>query len=123
MPFKFLVDKFAHVRFETSGWTGNSQIPYAKSIMDYIFRWMGAKFLCPEYAVTEAGETMTLRPTETSPQQELPFNAMTTDAPLCSECGSIKRQRSVPRSPIRKSRYPSRQRPAMRRSAPNAGPS
>jgi ribonucleoside-diphosphate reductase alpha chain len=33
---------------------------------------------------------MTLRPTETSPQQELPFNAsMTTDAPLCSECGSI----------------------------------
>jgi ribonucleoside-diphosphate reductase alpha chain len=32
---------------------------------------------------------MTLRPTEASPQQELPFNVMTTDAPLCSECGSI----------------------------------
>src|SRR5512143_409280 len=41
VPFKFLVDKFAHVRFEPSGWTGNQQIPYAKSIMDYIFRWMG----------------------------------------------------------------------------------
>ena len=51
---------------------------------------MGAKFLGPEYAVSEAGETMTLRPTETSPQQELPFNpTFTTDAPLCSECGSI----------------------------------
>jgi len=90
VPFKFLVDKFAHVRFEPSGWTGNPQIPYAKSIMDYIFRWMGAKFLGPEYAVSEAGESMTLRPTETSPQQELPFHpTMTTDAPLCSECGSI----------------------------------
>ena len=57
VPLKFLVDKFAHVRFEPSGWTGNQQIPYAKSIMDYIFRWLGAKFLGPEYAVTEAGET------------------------------------------------------------------
>ena len=64
VPLKFLVDKFAHVRFEPSGWTGNQQIPYAKSIMDYIFRWLGAKFLGPEYAVSEAGETMTLRPTE-----------------------------------------------------------
>ena len=57
VPLKFLVDKFAHVRFEPSGWTGNQQIPYAKSIMDYIFRWLGAKFLGPEYAITEAGET------------------------------------------------------------------
>ena len=73
VPLKFLVDKFAHVRFEPSGWTGNPQIPYAKSIMDYIFRWMGAKFLGPEYAVSEAGETPTLRPTEPNPQQELPF--------------------------------------------------
>ena len=39
--------------------------------------------------MSEVGETMTLRPTEASPQQDLPFNAMTTDAPLCSECGSI----------------------------------
>ena len=50
VPLKFLVDKFSHVRFEPSGWTGNPQIPYAKSIMDYIFRWLGAKFLGPEYA-------------------------------------------------------------------------
>jgi ribonucleoside-diphosphate reductase alpha chain len=89
VPVKFLVDKFAHVRFEPSGWTGNQKIPYAKSIMDYIFRWMGAKFLGPEYAITEAGETSALRPTEASPQQELPFGPVNSDAPLCAECGSI----------------------------------
>ena len=48
VPLKFLVDKFAHVRFEPSGWTGNQQIPYAKSITDYIFRWLAAKFLGAE---------------------------------------------------------------------------
>ncbi len=89
VPVKFLVDKFAHVRFEPSGWTGNQQIPYAKSIMDYIFRWLGARFLGPEYAVSEAGDPPILRATETSPQQELPFAPMTSDAPLCAECGSI----------------------------------
>ena len=89
VPLKFLVDKFAHLRFEPSGWTGNPQMPYAKSIMDYIFRWLGAKFLGPEYAVTEIGETSTLRPTEPDPQQQLPFAPVTADAPLCAECGSI----------------------------------
>jgi ribonucleoside-diphosphate reductase alpha chain len=89
VPLKFLVDKFAHVRFEPSGWTGNPQIPYAKSIMDYMFRWMGAKFLGPEYAVTEAGETTVLRPTEVEAQEKLPFAAVAADAPLCAECGSI----------------------------------
>jgi ribonucleoside-diphosphate reductase alpha chain len=90
VPLKFLVDKFAHVRFEPSGWTGNQQIPYAKSIMDYMFRWLGARFLGPEYAITEAGETAMLRPTESDPQQELPFvQATASDAPTCAECGSI----------------------------------
>jgi len=89
VPLKFLVDKFSHVRFEPSGWTGNPQVPYAKSIMDYIFRWLGAKFLGPEYAVTEAGETATLRPTEVDAQEKLPFAAVSADAPLCAECGSI----------------------------------
>jgi ribonucleoside-diphosphate reductase alpha chain len=89
VPLKFLVDKFSHVRFEPSGWTGNQQIPYAKSIMDYIFRWLGAKFLSAEYAVTEAGESPALRPTEPDPQQQLPFSPAVADAPLCAECGSI----------------------------------
>jgi ribonucleoside-diphosphate reductase alpha chain len=55
VPLKFFVDKFSHVRFEPSGWTGNPTVPYAKSIMDYIFRWLGARFLGPEYAAGEAG--------------------------------------------------------------------
>ncbi len=89
VPLKFLVDKFSHVRFEPGGWTGNKQIPYAKSLLDYIFRWLGLRFLGPEYAVTEAGETSKLRPTEPDPQPNLPFAPVSDDAPLCSECGSI----------------------------------
>ncbi|MEP6716013.1 MAG: vitamin B12-dependent ribonucleotide reductase [Terriglobia bacterium] len=89
VPLKFLVDKFGYVRFEPSGWTGNPQIPYAKSIPDYIFRWLGAKFLGAEYVSNEAGTTTTLRPTEPSPQESLPFPAVATDAPMCAECGGM----------------------------------
>ena len=91
VPLKFFVDKFSHVRFEPSGWTGNPQVPYAKSIIDYIFRWLGSRFL----GITEATEAATtptprLRPTEPEPQQALPFDAnVISDAPLCSECGSF----------------------------------
>jgi ribonucleoside-diphosphate reductase alpha chain len=89
VPLKFFVDKFSHVRFEPSGWTGNPQVPYAKSIIDYIFRWLGARFLGITEA-TEAGETSKLRPTEPDPQTALPFDAsVVSDAPLCSECGSF----------------------------------
>ncbi len=45
VPLKVLVDKFSHMRFEPSGFTGNQQIPIAKSLCDYIFRWLGMKFL------------------------------------------------------------------------------
>ena len=45
VPLKDLVNKFAHVRFEPSGFTGNAEIPIAKSIVDYIFRWLGSRFL------------------------------------------------------------------------------
>ena len=48
MPLQALVDKFSHVRFEPSGMTENPEIRFAKSIVDYIFRWMAAKFLSPE---------------------------------------------------------------------------
>jgi ribonucleoside-diphosphate reductase alpha chain len=91
VPLKFLVDKFGHVRFEPSGWTGNPNIPYAKSIPDYIFRWLGSKFLGSEYALAnnEAGETQALRPTEQSPQEKLPFPVAMADSPLCAECGGM----------------------------------
>ncbi|WP_263383228.1 vitamin B12-dependent ribonucleotide reductase [Granulicella arctica] len=45
VPLKVLCEKFAHTRFEPSGWTGNPEIGYAKSIMDYIFRWIQLRFL------------------------------------------------------------------------------
>ena len=83
VPLKFFVDKFSHVRFEPSGWTGNPQVPYAKSIMDYIFRWLGAKFLgIPKPA--EAGEAPKLRPTEPEPQQALPFAPMSSATRRCA---------------------------------------
>jgi ribonucleoside-diphosphate reductase alpha chain len=45
VPLKILCDKLSHTRFEPSGWTGNAEIGYAKSIMDYLFRWMELRFL------------------------------------------------------------------------------
>ena len=89
VPLQVLVDKFQHVRFEPSGWTGNSKIPYAKSVMDYLFRWLGSKFISVDYQQSEAGESATLKPTEATPQKELPFQAGAMDAPICSECGSM----------------------------------
>ena len=49
VPLEALVEKFSHVRFEPSGFTKNSEIPYAKSITDYIFRWLASKFLSVEH--------------------------------------------------------------------------
>src|SRR5271165_5868366 len=45
VPLKLLCEKFAHTRFEPSGWSGNPDIGFAKSIMDYIFRWLQLRFL------------------------------------------------------------------------------
>jgi ribonucleoside-diphosphate reductase alpha chain len=45
VPLQLLVDKFTHTRFEPSGFTKNPEIPMAKSIMDYIFKWLATKFL------------------------------------------------------------------------------
>jgi ribonucleoside-diphosphate reductase alpha chain len=90
VPLKFFVDKFSHVRFEPSGWTGNQHIPYAKSIMDYIFRWLASKFI-PDYEMppVEAGNAPKLQRTEEEPQRSLPFNLAAADAPTCMECGGI----------------------------------
>jgi ribonucleoside-diphosphate reductase alpha chain len=45
VPVKLLCEKFQHTRFEPSGFTGNPEIPIAKSIMDYIFRWLELRFV------------------------------------------------------------------------------
>ncbi len=48
VPLKVLINKFVHARYEPSGATQNPNIPHAKSIVDYIFRWLALKFLAPE---------------------------------------------------------------------------
>ncbi len=48
VPLKVLVNKFVHARYEPSGPTQNPNIPVAKSVVDYIFRWLALKFLSPE---------------------------------------------------------------------------
>ncbi len=45
VPLEVIINKFAHMRFEPSGWTSNADIPNAKSVVDYIFRWVGIQFL------------------------------------------------------------------------------
>src|SRR5271155_2334284 len=55
VPLKVLCEKFAHSRFEPSGWTGNEHIGYAKSIMDYIFRWIQLRFLSGQQLSLFAG--------------------------------------------------------------------
>ncbi|MFO0690784.1 MAG: vitamin B12-dependent ribonucleotide reductase [Myxococcota bacterium] len=52
VPLKALVDKFSHTRFEPSGFTNNKKIPIAKSVMDYVFRYLGDRYL----AIEETGE-------------------------------------------------------------------
>jgi ribonucleoside-diphosphate reductase alpha chain len=65
VQLKVLCEKFAHTRFEPSGWTGNPQIGYAKSLMDYIFRWLHLRFLSGTQLTLFAG----LAP---QPAQQLP---------------------------------------------------
>jgi ribonucleoside-diphosphate reductase alpha chain len=53
VPLKVLVDKFSHTRFEPAGFTNNPDLPIAKSMTDYIFRWLALKFL-PQEGQTES---------------------------------------------------------------------
>ena len=76
VPLRDLVNKFAHVRFEPSGFTGNQEIPIAKSLVDYIFRWLGSRFLSPEEKVSlglqPAAETGDEPPAASGSVQERP---------------------------------------------------
>jgi len=49
VPLKALVDKFINTRFEPAGYTGHPAIPYAKSVLDYIARWLGGRFISADY--------------------------------------------------------------------------
>jgi ribonucleoside-diphosphate reductase alpha chain len=67
VPLRVLCEKFAHTRFEPSGWTGNEKIGYAKSLMDYIFRWLNLRFLSGEQLTLFAGLAPQVTPLPVSP--------------------------------------------------------
>ena len=111
VPLRVLVDKFSHMRFEPSGFTKNPDIPMAKSIMDYIFRWLAIKFLDGD-AQQEVG-VVRHEPEETSNKENsagkkviaissqalrggAPVTSISSvtslyqqDAPPCPDCGAI----------------------------------
>jgi ribonucleoside-diphosphate reductase alpha chain len=117
VPLRVLVEKFSHMRFEPSGFTNNKEIPIAKSICDYIFRWLGKKFLPPEElppnidstsangnvppiesahvtkvhtAMSSLADLSSLEEAESAMTrtEHQVFQAQ-ADAPSCHECGSI----------------------------------
>jgi ribonucleoside-diphosphate reductase alpha chain len=89
VPLEALVQKFQGSRFEPAGFTQNKAIPIAKSIMDYIFRYLEQKFLAPSketqpnVCAPEVTETLDKRSQ---------ISVIQTDVPLCSECGSLTRR-------------------------------
>ena len=104
VPLKVLVDKFSHTRFEPSGFTSNPQVPYAKSIMDYIFRYLASKFLPTDEAQALGVQvdqpaltplTVHQPPVATVSPSTLPakkgalVDIEDRDAPVCYECGSL----------------------------------
>jgi ribonucleoside-diphosphate reductase alpha chain len=113
VPLKLLCEKFAHTRFEPSGWTNNAEIGYAKSIMDYIFRWLHLRFLTGqqqmlfenfrpkslasspeavgdlEGSVAPRAESREPRPKTGHIADALSSIVDLGDAPSCHVCGSI----------------------------------
>ena len=97
VPLKVLVDKYTHMRFEPSGFTNNSNIPIAKSLCDYIFRWLSLKFLENQQVPAPVSELTNLEPTlqfakegnSKIEQSEKVIFQTQADAPPCHECGSI----------------------------------
>jgi ribonucleoside-diphosphate reductase alpha chain len=105
VPLKVLVDKFSHTRFEPSGFTNNPEIPIAKSITDYIFRWLAQKYLPAEERPMDGGasgdheengglngdngsDARAWPASNIEAREKAVFSAQ-ADAPPCHECGEI----------------------------------
>jgi ribonucleoside-diphosphate reductase alpha chain len=100
VPLDALVSKFSHVRFEPSGFTKNPEIPYAKSLTDYIFRFLGVRFLTADkrsrVGLTEHGVAATESAWAEAPVAQPAGGGLApvgfqpqADAPSCPDCGSI----------------------------------
>ena len=83
VPLKLLCDKFEHTRFEPQGWTNNPDIGYAKSIMDYIFRWLHVRFLSGQQQLLFEN----LRPRTVQPGPESAGALTSTAAPTANDHG------------------------------------
>ncbi len=90
VPLQVLCDKFSHMRFEPSGWSGNARIGYAKSVMDYLFRWLRMRFLEVESGNLFATPSVPSGPMPSAdPVKALAEVVQLEDAPPCSNCGSL----------------------------------
>jgi len=103
VPLTALIDKFSHTRFEPQGFTKNPEIPIAKSVMDYIFRWLASRFLSIDerdrlgiIRRDEEGEPVDISSVRAQLSVVQPSNADApgafvnqSDAPTCSDCGSL----------------------------------
>ncbi len=96
VPLKVLCNKLSHTRFEPSGWTGNQELGYAKSIMDYLFRWMELRVLSGKQlplfvATADGGESAGSESNQASADlsQLMSDSQVVGDAPLCTICGSL----------------------------------
>jgi ribonucleoside-diphosphate reductase alpha chain len=89
VPLKILCGKFSHTRFEPSGWSGNAKIGYAKSLMDYLFRWLELRFLKGEQGVLFERQNSSEPQYERSSVKALGQVVDLGDAPTCQLCGSL----------------------------------
>ncbi len=117
VPLKLYCEKFAHTRFEPQGWTNNPEIGFAKSIMDYIFRWLQLRFLTGQqqmlfenlrlkagggthstpaaegigdlHGAAETGARTEPRPGSVHAADALSSIVEMGDAPSCHYCGAI----------------------------------
>jgi len=100
VPLKVLIDKFSHVRFEPSGHTGNAEIRFAKSTVDYIFRWLASKYLTTEEQLQTGVHVMSranlsgadeasAQKADSDPLNDFKSMYALDDAPTCASCGSI----------------------------------
>ncbi len=90
VPLRVLCDKFSHTRFEPSGWSGNPKIGYAKSLTDYLFRWLELRFLKGEQGLLfELPKPAQPQREVTSVVEGLGQVVELGDAPPCQFCGSL----------------------------------
>lgn len=102
VPLESLVKKFSHSRFEPAGFTNNKDIPIAKSVIDYVFRWLEQKFITNNVEVNNTVEQLDFPQQDQWPllgalestkqeriEQEVKIAQMQTDAPGCHSCGTI----------------------------------